>query len=68
MEAERSRRMKLGWKVGGALAVLTLLEFAVAVSLAQPLAPLALIAFAKAGLIAEYFMHLSQLWSSEGGH
>ncbi len=68
MDTERARKMKIGWKVGGALAVLTLIEFGVAIGVDQPLAWLAIVAFGKAGLIAEYFMHISQLWSSEGGH
>ncbi len=69
MEALRAKKMRLGWLVGGGLAVLTVLEFIVAISMAEPLAPLAIIAVLKAWLILQYFMHISQLWSEEeGGH
>ncbi len=68
MEIQRARKMRIGWIVGGGLGILTLIEFAIAITMTSPLAPLSVIAFAKAGLIAEYFMHFSQIWSREGGH
>ena len=50
-----------------ALAVLTLLEFIVAAYLPSTVF-LTLIALAKAGLIAHFFMHIYRLWRSEESH
>ena len=53
------------------LAVLTAVEYAIAIgidpmNLVVPL--LAIIGIAKAGIILEYFMHLSKVWRGEGDH
>jgi cytochrome c oxidase subunit IV len=51
------------------LAVLTAVEYGIAVALHSNVLPyLAVIALIKAGLIVQYFMHVAQLWREEGGH
>lgn len=65
------RAETLGLRVIAFLAALTLIEYAIAVSMASPaglLAVLAPIALVKAGLIASYFMHLPLVWRKDGGH
>ena len=47
------------------LAVLTAIEFAVAINLDNAAVPLFLIALVKAGLIVQYFMHVYRLWREE---
>jgi len=69
LEHLRAKKMRVGWLVGVALAVATVVEYYVAVSLARPLVPLAIVALIKAWFIVVYFMHIKQLWTSEeGGH
>ncbi len=69
MSAPNDGRLSLGWKVFGGLALLTLLEYFVAVEMAGSLSLLGIIALGKAGLILQYFMHVAQLWrEDEGGH
>ena len=65
-----SSHLHLGTRVLVGLALLTLVEYVVSVGLAGgALVPLVVIALAKAGLIARYFMHVVQLWRREGhGH
>lgn len=60
-------RLGLGWKVIVGLAVLTVIEFVIAVTLGRGImAPLlVLIALYKTVLIALYFMHFKQLWQRE---
>jgi caa(3)-type oxidase subunit IV len=48
-----------------ALALLTLLEFWVAVTLMNPAVPLLLIAIVKSSLIVYFFMHVYRLWREE---
>lgn len=50
-----------------ALAALTGVEYAIAVNLPS-IALLFLIAIMKAALVLYYFMHITSLWSEEGGH
>lgn len=50
-----------------ALAVLTLIEFWVAVNL-QSAVFLLLIAAIKVILVIWFFMHVKRLWAAEGGH
>ena len=47
------------------LAVLTAIEFAIAINLDNAAVPLFLIALVKAGLIVQYFMHIYRLWRPE---
>jgi caa(3)-type oxidase subunit IV len=48
-----------------ALAVLTAIEYLVALNLSNPAVPLVIIALVKAGLIVQYFMHIYRLWREE---
>lgn len=53
------------------LAVLTIVEYVIAVGIDSTTAVvtlLAVIGVAKALVILEYFMHLSKLWRGEGEH
>lgn len=70
METRKAARLRLGWIVITALAVLTALEYWIAISIHSTALPyLAMIALVKAGLIIQYFMHVAQLWrGEEGGH
>ncbi len=52
-------KVQLGIKVAVALAVLTVIEYVIAVSLDDPLIWLLPFVIAKAALIMEYFMHFS---------
>lgn len=56
--------LKIGWVVIIALAVLTAIEFVVAITLedAVLITLLLIVAVAKGWLIAQYFMHFGQLW------
>lgn len=58
---ERTRAMLVGRNVFILLAVLTVVEYAVAVSLDSALILLFVVATAKAWLIVVYFMHIRQL-------
>ncbi len=53
------QRLKIGFLVMVALAVLTLIEYAIAVEVEHPLLPLLPFAAIKFVLILEYFMHFS---------
>lgn len=68
MEEKKAAKMSIGWKIGGVLAILTLLEYWVAVSFTGNLPYLAIAGFAKAFLIVKYFMHISQLWNEGEDH
>lgn len=48
-----------------ALAILTLVEFYIAINLENPAVPLFIIALVKAGLIVQFFMHIYRLWREE---
>ena len=69
-ESAQSRQLSRGLKVIIALAVLTAIEFLVAVEITTGrFGILSVIALIKAALIVEYFMHYSRLWSdSDDGH
>ena len=59
-------RLRTGLVVIAALAVLTAVEFAVAIALDDGrLAILTLIAVVKAWLILDYFMHVARAWNPE---
>ncbi len=67
MEDKKRAAFRRGVNTLIGLAVLTLVEFYVASW--NSVTIMFVIAIAKAGLIMEYFMHFSNLWSeSEGGH
>ena len=65
LRAKRSAAYRLGALVLLGLAVLTIVEFGFAVTWASAVI-LLLIALFKAGLIVNYYMHVSRLWSEEG--
>lgn len=67
LEAARRQLVRLGLVVVAGLALLTLLEYIVAVQVDANLAFLLPFVFAKSLLILQYFMHIRQLWD-EGGH
>ena len=48
------------------LAVLTLVEYFLAVGLESATVPLIIIAIVKMAIIVQSFMHISRLWSEEG--
>ncbi len=56
----------IGWRVFLALAVLTVVEFVLAVTIDANLPILVVIAVVKAGLIVHYFMHLLRVWRGAG--
>ncbi len=52
-------KVRLGVKVAVGLAILTVIEYFIAVGMDKPLIPLLPFVIAKAALIMEYFMHFS---------
>jgi cytochrome c oxidase subunit 4 len=64
LRARRSAAYRLGLFVLIGLAVLTAIEFFVAVTL-HSVVLLFIIALIKAGLILQYFMHVTRVWSEE---
>jgi hypothetical protein len=63
--SRRSAAYRLGGKVLVGLAVLTAVEYLVAVTLSSVVI-LLVIGLLKAGLIVQYFMHVTRVWSEEG--
>jgi membrane protein YdbS with pleckstrin-like domain len=62
---DKVSRMRLGWIIFIALAVLTGVEFLVG-AFVRPTTPyLAATAIVKAWLIVHYFMHVPQLWRKD---
>ena len=66
--AARKADYRQGVMVLIGLAVLTVLEFVVAVILQGSVSLLFIIVLAKAGLILQYFMHVNRVWSDEEAH
>ena len=66
--AARKAAYRQGLYVLVGLAVLTALEFAVALLLEGSVVFLFVLALVKAGLILQYYMHLDRVWSEEGAH
>jgi hypothetical protein len=62
--ARRSAAYRQGFLVLVGLAVLTILEYLVSVYLSSAVMIL-LMNLAKAGLIVQYYMHVSRLWTEE---
>ena len=60
-------RIKTGWIVAAVIAVLTLIEYVIAVSVENPLLLLLPFVVAKGLLIMDYFMHIRKLWGG-GDH
>jgi len=67
VEDEKSTAYELGGTVLLGLGVLTAAEFAFGVR-ASSIVLLFIIAMIKGGMILNYFMHVTRLWSEEEGH
>jgi cytochrome c oxidase subunit 4 len=67
MEEKKQAAYRIGVIIFIVLAVLTAVEYVVGL---QPNTTVILfiIALIKAGLVVQYFMHVSKLWSEEGSH
>jgi hypothetical protein len=68
MEAKKKAAYRQGVMVLIALAVLTGIEYYVSFMPNGGTTLLFVIALAKAWAIMKYFMHVTTLWSKEGGH
>ncbi|MEZ4502919.1 MAG: cytochrome C oxidase subunit IV family protein [Dehalococcoidia bacterium] len=69
--AAEQRSHNLGLRMAALLAVLTIVEYIVAVSVDSSQALvlfLAPVAVVKAWVIIVYFMHVSKVWRGEGSH
>jgi hypothetical protein len=66
--AARKAAYRSGIYVFLGLAVLTALEFAIAMALEGSVVFLFVIALVKAGLIIQYYMHLNRAWGEEEAH
>ncbi len=60
--SETSGPLGTGWAVFIGLAILTIVEYFLAISIDKNIPILVVFALAKAGLIIHYFMHLARLW------
>ena len=60
--SETSGPLGTGWVVFIGLAILTIVEYLLAITIDANLPILIVLAIAKAGLIVHYFMHLARLW------
>ena len=67
MENSKSSELSRGVMIFVALAVLTALEYFLAISQVSSVM-LWIIALFKAGLVVWFFMHVFRLFRSEGGH
>ncbi len=65
MEQKKKAEYRRNFYVVIPLALLTLLEFFIAINVEDAAVPLMLIALVKAGLIINYFMHIYRLWREE---
>ncbi len=63
--SETSGPLGTGWVVFIGLAILTIVEFFLAISIDKNVPILVVFAIAKAGLIVHYFMHLARLWFAD---
>lgn len=63
--ARRSAAYRLGVMVLIGLAILTGVEYGIAITVSSVVA-LVILGLFKAGLIVQYFMHVSSLWAEEG--
>ena len=63
--SENGGRMRIGWIVFIALALLTAVEIWISVTFTPSLIYLLLTSIAKAALIVIYFMHVSEAWKAE---
>ena len=63
--AARKAAYRLGFYVLVGLAVLTAVEFGIAILFEGSAALLFVLALAKAGTIIQYYMHLNNVWGEE---
>jgi len=68
MNEKRTAAYRASVTVGLVLAVLTVIEFFVAIYLPGDPAILFLLAIFKAVAVLNYFMHVTRLWRQEEGH
>jgi hypothetical protein len=66
--AARKAAYRQGLYVLFGLAVLTALEFAIAIFLVGSVVFLFVIALVKAGVILQYYMHMNRAWGEEEAH
>jgi cytochrome c oxidase subunit IV len=66
MNDKKAAAYRKGAMTLGVLAVLTLVEYLLAIGLESATVPLIIIAILKVAIIVQNFMHISQLWSEEG--
>ncbi len=66
MEEKKKAAYRLGVITFVILAVLTVAEYYASVGLAASAVIMFIIAFLKAGVIVQNFMHISRLWREEG--
>ena len=67
MDTNKSKAYRLIAIIFGILVLLTIAEYFVATELGSAIF-LILIAFAKAGLIVHFYMHINRLWREEEAH
>jgi heme/copper-type cytochrome/quinol oxidase subunit 4 len=67
MSGRRAAAYRLSATVALVLAVLTIVEYYVAIYTGS-MVFLFILAIFKAVAVLQYFMHVSRLWSQEGGH
>ncbi len=65
MEEKKKAEYRRNFYIFIVLALLTVVEFAIALNLSNPAVPLVLVALIKAGLIVNFFMHIYRLWREE---
>ena len=65
MEQKKKAEYRRNFYVVIPLALLTLVEFIIAINVEDAAVPLMLIALVKAGLIINFFMHIYRLWREE---
>ena len=68
MNEKKKAAYRLGVMVLIGLAVLTIIEFYVALLPSGAITALFIIALIKAWAILQYFMHIKNLWAEEEGH
>jgi len=65
VEDKKREAYRLGLITLGILAVLTAVEYLIAINLASPAVWLIIIALIKTGSIVQNFMHIARLWREE---
>ncbi len=63
--SETTGPLRTGWMVFIALAILTIVEYVVGITVDANLTAMIVISVAKAGFILYYFMHIVRAWRAE---